>query len=284
MSEELLSELEFTKKYVQSVTSKDRTLKVIFAKPLEVSLTTIDGEERFSYLNNAYTEYVNVPDTLQEVINRYTSSFIDSVFLSKQQYKREQIFPVIKDIQYIEQVSKLMKEKGGKIPFYFEKLNEVLFILYAFDTERNIQFLGESDIIDLSLNKVDLLNIAKENLNNSIPNVAIKGDTSSLSMVIADGNYESSFLLFDYFWTKEYFPVKGDIVVHVPSRDVLLVTGTEDPISLTTVIKMVDEMKPTRSYALADVGFVRKMANGKFIDRNSKRFNHGLIQRKRPSY
>lgn len=254
-----MSRMDFTNNYVQRVKTdhKDFTSKI--TKPLEVVFKASDGEERISYLDNAYSEYLNSPEDLNEILKRYTGSFNNLLLAGELNYKKEQIFPVIKDHHYIKQVSEIMKKRKGKgFPFYYEKLNDALYILYAFDTENSIQFVNESDIKELGIKKEELLDIAKENLRKSIPNVSIKGENSTLSMIVADGNYEASFLLFDSLWTNEYFPVKGDIVVYVPSRDFVLVTGSNDSKNLAKAHSIVFEENQKWSHVVADVGFIRK--------------------------
>jgi hypothetical protein len=46
--------------------------------------------------------------------------------------------------------------------------------------------------------------------------------------VLLDENYEASILLIDEYWTRKNFDVAGDIVVFVPARNVVMVTGSED--------------------------------------------------------
>jgi len=57
----------------------------------------------------------------------------------------------------------------------------------------------------------------------------IKRDGSDgVYMFTAGGNYEASIILLDSLWTKENLPVKGDFVIAIPSRDVLMITGSND--------------------------------------------------------
>ena len=47
-------------------------------------------------------------------------------------------------------------------------------------------------------------------------------------MLKAGGDYEASLLLFDDIWRDGQVKVDGDIVVAVPAKDVLLVTGSNN--------------------------------------------------------
>ena len=51
----------------------------------------------------------------------------------------------------------------------------------------------------------------------------------------AGGNYEASLLLIDDIWSSGQVKVNGDIVVAIPTRDVLLVTGSRNRSGLKRV-------------------------------------------------
>ena len=48
-----------------------------------------------------------------------------------------------------------------------------------------------------------------------------------VAMMTADGDYEASLLLFDHIWRGGKVEVNGDIVVAIPAKDVLLITGSK---------------------------------------------------------
>jgi len=100
--------------------------------------------------------------------------------------------------------------------------------------------------------------ISKANLKLAMPEIKIEGDVSYISMLVADGNYEASLLLFDGIWNKKQFPVKGDIVVYVPSRETVLIAGSEDKEALNQIHGIVYDKDTKWPHAVADVGFVRK--------------------------
>ena len=77
-------------------------------------------------------------------------------------------------------------------------------------------------------------------------------------MLVADGNYEASFFLVDGLWSKKTFPVKGDIVVHIPARDTVLITGSEDAQGLETVAGILSQNLDKWDHPITNVGFIRK--------------------------
>ena len=78
-----------------------------------------------------------------------------------------------------------------------------------------------------------------------------------MSILVADGTYEASMLLFDDLWNEKNFPVKGDIVVFVPSRDTVIITGSKDKDGISKAKSIVYNPEAQWSHIVAEVGFIR---------------------------
>ena len=258
-AESNLDESAFTQRYVKAVTTKPEVVSAQIKGRLEVEMTYSGGGTSTAYLDNAYMNYLSDPEELDVIIEAYISALTKSSSDAKANIDKANIFPVIKDSGYINHITELMSEDGeGELPFFYEKLNNVLYILYAIDTPSSIKFMPKEDIANLDVKEEELRNLSMSNLMNAIESLQIKGDPSTISMVVADGTYEASFLIYDELWTKETFPVKGDIVVYVPSRDVVIVTGSEDADSLATVKGIVHNPENKWPHAVTNIGFIRK--------------------------
>jgi uncharacterized protein YtpQ (UPF0354 family) len=86
-------------------------------------------------------------------------------------------------------------------------------------------------------------------------------ENSDVLIVKADGNYESSVLLFDDFWKSLAPKVRGNILVAVPSRDTHLVASDQDGAAISYLKKRAKEVIGTNPYRLTDRLYVRT-ANG----------------------
>lgn len=260
LANDTLSSQEFTELYVQEAVKLDNTMSYHITKPLEVEFTTGDGEKRIAYLDNAYSEYRLSPKDAKAIIKNYLTSFRELLSATDQHYTKEQVFPVIKDQRYLQQITELFKQQkpDEEPPFVYEKLNKVLYVFYAFDTEHSIRFLKTEDLDELGLKRTELLALAKKNLKRALPSIKTDGDVSTLSMLIADGTYEASFLLFDGIWTRKNFPVKGDIVVYVPTRDLVLITGSKDKNGIKKIHEIVYDPEVQWPHSITDTGFVRR--------------------------
>jgi uncharacterized protein YtpQ (UPF0354 family) len=81
-------------------------------------------------------------------------------------------------------------------------------------------------------------------------------------LVAAGGDYEASLLLLDDVWSGGQIKVNGDIVVAIPARDVLLVTGSRDRTGVRKVRELATKLVAEGPYGLTDALFVYR--NGRF--------------------
>lgn len=81
-------------------------------------------------------------------------------------------------------------------------------------------------------------------------------------LIDAGGTYEASLLLADELWSGDQFKVDGDIVVAVPARDVLVVTGSHNRTAIARLRTLAAELA-TGPYALTAVLYAWR--GGKFV-------------------
>ena len=197
-AEIVLDESAFTQRYAKAMNIREDGVRADIKGRLEVEMTYSNGETSTAYLDNAYMNYRSSPGELDAIINAYINALTKSSSDVKSNIEKEHIFPVIKDRGYMEQITKLMNHSSkGELPFYYEKLNDVLYVLYAIDTPSSIKFMPKEDINALGVEEGELRNLSMANLMNANESLQIQGDRSTVSMVVADGIYEASFLLYD---------------------------------------------------------------------------------------
>ena len=254
---DLLSPDAFTAHYVKVIEAQYPDIKVTIKEPLAISIVYPDGGTMNSFLDNAYIEYQQDPDNIDTLTVTYASGLDQTRELESAEFTLAEVMPVIKDISYIEQVGEMLKEADADNGLVYEPLNEELFVVYVFDTPTSIRFMTQSDLVELGVEQSSLREAALTNLQNVLQHVQLEGDPASLSMLVADGMYEASMLLFDGIWSKQQFPVKGDIVVYVPARDVVLITGSKDIVSLATIQEILFD-KQGFAHPISNSGFVFK--------------------------
>ena len=263
----ILSHDEFTKLYVDRVKQTYPEVRCTVEGDLEVTIESEDRGKSTSYLDNAYSEYKADPEFLDDVLVRHVN--VLRAFIREDGFKKNpsDLVPVIKDNGYLENVQEVLKKtQDDGAGIYFERLNSDLVVLYAFDSPDSLSFASKKDLMEAGVNTSDLRKLAISNLNTRLPSITREGD-DSLSMIVAGGMFEASLLLFEKIWSKDNFKVKGDIVVFVPSRDVVLVTGSEDSDGLSRASAIIKESD--WPYMISPNPFVRK--NGQW-----ERFNPPL--------
>jgi uncharacterized protein YtpQ (UPF0354 family) len=265
----LLTAEEFSNAFVTRIKLGDAGISVKQIGELELRIDGGQKDEHSVFLDNAYKEYSLSPETLDDVLNRYVQSTLETIRrLEDKEVDIARVVPVIKDAAYPAEIKKSLIEAGyktDKIDFYYEPLNEELLVFYALDAERNIKYLGREEIEALELKAKEIRERAVKNLSNLLPEIERQGGAGTF-MVTAGGTYEASLLLFDSIWTRDNFSVKGDIVIAIPSRDLLLVTGSRDVAGLKRLRALAEETVEKRSYHLTAQLFVRR--DGKWLPFN----------------
>ena len=136
-----------------------------------------------------------------------------------------------------------------------EDLNADLVILYAEDSAKNIRYFSPEDLEKAKIEKHELRELACENLKRILPEIERHGE-NGLFMVTAGGDYEASLLLFDFIWDDMKKEVRGDVVVAIPTRDLLLVTGSQDTQGIEKMKQIVQKTAAEGSYRLTTQLFV----------------------------
>ena len=251
--QEILDKAEFTSKFCEYLKIKFHNASVEYIKELEVKYKIGEKEAIIAYLDNAYSEYKLEPSEINSVFEKHIGWLND-----KEEKKKENIVPIIKGTSFFNG----MKELDYSKDLYFEKINEELFVYYAFDNENSISFIENADLDKMNISRKEIRNLAITNLDRFISQIERKGSDGSF-MIIAGGMYEASLILLTDIWTKENFPVKGDFVIAIPARDLLFVTGTREEKSLQMIKKEYLSDDKEFSYFITKKMFILKNGSWK---------------------
>jgi uncharacterized protein YtpQ (UPF0354 family) len=268
---DVMSPKEFTRDFADALGKAKPELKVVSVGDLELKVTFADGHSSTSFLDNAYDMYKQDPKTKAAVIQRFIASAVETTDGVPKKVDRARIVPVIKDRPWLEETRKGLASRGTKeaeIPKYvFEDFSPDLIIVYAEDSPKNMRYLCPKNLEEAKISRTGLRSLAIENLKRLLPNIECRGG-KGLYMITAGGDYDASVLLFDSIWSGKQMEVKGDFVVAVPTRDLLLVTGSEDLDGIEKVKSMVEQAWTAGSYKLTQKLFVYR--NGKFNEFTAK--------------
>lgn len=98
-----------------------------------------------------------------------------------------------------------------------------LIITYAFDLPETFQMVCPHDCQRLGIGPGQIRTIAVTNLKRQLGNIGRQGEPPLLQMVVG-GNLEACLLLVDDIWQSLAGKIPPEIVVGVPTRDILLIT------------------------------------------------------------
>ncbi len=248
--ESILSPADYTARCAAEIRKVNPALKVELVRDLQLRVADAHGKLMSVFLDNGYTEYRANPTELSAIVARYAASAGEPVERDRK-LDPKRITPVIKDAGWLAEIRASLLARGAKEPpsSVFESFNDQLVIIYAEDTPRNLRYVTPKEIEATGLKRENLRNLAVNNLRGLLPKIELKGGKGTY-MVTAGGNYEASLLLLDEIWTEKKIPVDGDYVVAIPSRDVLLVTGSNDKNGIAKLRELSKTTAAKSSYRL----------------------------------
>lgn len=253
----MISEKEFTNLFFKKLSEKVEGISIKEISDLKIT-TIKDEEERHHFLNNAYTNYKLSKDKLDEIVENFANSSA-SIYQKTKPFDISKVVPIIKDKRYLEGLSEI--RNGEPAEEVYEQYNSELFIFYALDLENSINYFNQTDMTQAGYRLDDLKKVAIENLYEIIEPINRNGD-NQFYMIMCGGNYESSLILDSELWNKENFPVDGDILIGVPSRDLVFITGSKNKDNVKKLKETIQEVDATGSNLVSNKMYILK--NGKF--------------------
>lgn len=253
---EMLSPEQFTEEFRAALVSALPEHAVEVVEPLRLHIKKTEDEQATAYLDNAYNEYSRTPSAKAEVIAKYLTTYMEAAQGSRP-LQPEQIVPVVKDRGWLKHVGGT-KARGKQV---IEDLNADLVVVYAEDGPHNIRYFSSEDLQKAGVQRQALRELALTNLRRILPPPEpVKGPV--ISMMTAGQDYVSSLLLLDEIWNAEKLAVDGEIVIAIPTRDVLLFTGSKNKEGLKKLRELAQKAHADGPYSLTERLFVYR--GGKF--------------------
>lgn len=256
-----MSPSQFTQEFALKLRAASPELTVKVKAELEVEAGDTSGTATTAYLDNAYKAYLQEPNEGQELMQRYISSLMEALH-EEAKVNRARIVPIIKDREWLAEIAQSLKQHGTKKPVehVFEDYNEQLVIVYAEDNGKNIRYLVKDNLAEAGISRKEIRNLAIDNLEQIIPKIEMhKGPL--VSTITAGGDYDASLLLLSGIWTNGTVQVDGDIIVAIPARDLLMVTGTKNPDGIAKMRELAAKYVQESAYPLTDTLFVYRNGN-----------------------
>jgi uncharacterized protein YtpQ (UPF0354 family) len=261
---DLISAAQFTREFGDALREAKPASKVSVERDLELTVTPPGESPGIVFLHNAYDLYKQDPKAKADIIRRFVASSVDTVGVIRDGVDRSRIIPVIKDRAWLAETRQALIARGAKelAEHVYEDFSPELVILYAEDSPTNIRYLGPTDLELGGIDRKELRTLACGNLLRLLPKIERHG-SNGLYMITAGGDYEASLLLLDSIWTDLKAEVQGEVVVAIPTRDLLLVTGSQFPQGIAKLKELAKNSADKGAYRLTPQLFVHR--DGRFI-------------------
>ena len=228
--------------------------------PLALQFSLAGVEDATANLDNAWQAYRANPGAADAIIAHYVGSLTAALQNTARPIDPDRVMPVIRHVAFVQAMMQRADPQADGDPMAGRPshavLNEELALLFVEDSPNTVRFLSQADVAGLSIAPEALFQKALENLFAQLPGINRSGGRAVI-MVRADGNYESSLMLAEGLFAPENFPLEGAPVFAIPSRDVLLVTGADDPAGLAEMRAMTADIFSQTPYAISDQLFIR---------------------------
>jgi uncharacterized protein YtpQ (UPF0354 family) len=223
----------------------------------EILLKAPDGREFRAYLDNAWAKCSDDPSARVPVCTDHIASIAEGYESGRPAataVDANSIVPVLKSAEVLAQFP--VREDGAK-SYIAEPFAGDIWIVYARDMKRGIAYLLPEDLPQMHMGLGDLRQVAVRNLGNRLPPVKRYGG-GPVFMMVAGGDYEASLLLLDDIWDAQQEVVDGDILVAVPCRDLLVMTGTNSVEGKQKMHMMIDDAWQKGIYPVSKSVLLRK--------------------------
>lgn len=243
-----LSHDRFTALYAEAARRAMPSATVRITGPLSLRIDHPNGRYATPHLGNAYAAYVQEPDRRDEIITLYVDSSL-RLLVDDLKIDPARIIPVIRSRTFTP-VVEAEKRPASSDVVLFEPLGPDLAIVYAEDWPSDLRFFTAKLFQAASIERARLRALAIENLRRIVGDVEFR-DYGGTYVLTADGANEAGLILLPELWTKQKMKVDGDFVVALPTRDLLVVTGSNDARALRRVRALAEDAFAKGPYSVS---------------------------------
>ncbi len=243
-----LSHDRFTALYAEAARRAMPSATVRITGPLSLRIDHPNGRYATPHLGNAYAAYVQEPDRRDEIITLYVDSSL-RLLVDDLKIDPARIIPVIRSRTFTP-VVEAEKRPAASDVVLFEPLGPDLAIVYAEDWPSDLRFFTAKLFQAASIERARLRALAIENLRRIVGDVEFR-DYDGTYVLTADGANEVGLILLPELWTKQKMKVDGDFVVALPTRDLLVVTGSNDARALRRVRALAEDAFAKGPYSVS---------------------------------
>jgi hypothetical protein len=214
-----------------------------------------DGANSAINLANMWVECLQAPDERRSIIERFLRIVVNQQ-IDDERIDIQNILPLVREATWIEYLG---DEREGVT----EHLAGDLWVAYGIDRPESTAILRRTDAQKLRLEANELRHLALDNLARLLPDANIWQHDEWIEISANDSVYSCGLLLLDSFWDELETRVRGDLVVVVPTRDILLVTGSASSAGITAIRAEADSIIDNSHHVVSNT--LLRRTNGQWV-------------------
>lgn len=125
------------------------------------------------------------------------------------------------------------------------------------DTSRRIQYFVSSVFDKSGVDRKELRTRALQNLRRVLDGIEMR-KVAGVNSLTTGTDFDASLLLVDEVWNKERLHVKGEIVVAIPARNLLLFADSGDAHAVDELARLARKVESEDTYSLTSQLFIRR--------------------------
>lgn len=167
-------------------------------------------------------------------------------------------YPNIISEELPDDLSQIDKQKTYSINLVVKVICDDLNCMYVYDNESGLEIIQESELIELNISKEELHEIAMTNFRQFVSQRLNAQNNGEAFWFILDGNFEAGLVLIDEIWDQVEGHLKEEIVICVPSRDVIFATGKSNENLITDFTEKAKQILINGDHPLSKNWFIRQ--------------------------
>ena len=234
--------------------------KVDIADPATLKVKTDKDLEATISLDNLKLACSSNPPDCPVMTDNFVEKIVTSLKAAQgpAELKPEMIRAVLKNQEYMNGLQEVYKqsppEKREDNQIVSKRYMAGLHIVYVIDSPGSMRQLSVGDMKEMKLNPEKVHQLAIANMEKALGDIPREDapELPGLFVVTAGDSYEAARVLLHKKWEKISKEVEGDLVVAIPSRDLLFFTGSADENRVRVLREMAKRVVEREPYSLTD--------------------------------
>jgi hypothetical protein len=252
-------EVELAERVQLAIAGQAPELNVILVDAYTLKLKGKNDVEATLSLDNLRVACGADPDGCQAAVGNYARVAVSTVRSVRAQTKpsREQVRVQLKPASYLAEVEQAVAEgpadRQADNTVVHRPFVADLHAFYVVNRPGSIALLNKGTQRELGILDADLYSLALVNLYRALGTIPIEPleGIDGLYVVEVGDSYEAARLVLHEAWKPVADKLPGDLIVCAPSRDTVLVAGSDSTEALMTMEKMARAMVEAEAYALS---------------------------------